>query len=399
VSARSESILAVAICAALLCPDMVCAQGDIRREPAAPGVSLSPTLVVRDLGWDSNIVSTKVPRGDATSTIGLHLKPTIRSGMVAVDGTSVTEAEYFRDASSQRSLNTSNSARLWFGGDRFSAYASGGYVRSRDVFTAEVDARAYRIQLDEGTGADFRVSSRTRLFVSAQHTRFMFGSDDPVFGATLQETLDRRERAVGATFSYRLTPLTTMVFTNQRQTDRFTRLASRDADGWKTTIGLSFKPGALLVGQASAGYRVFSHRPGGAAAVDAVVAAVQIDYVMAGSIRVRGAFDRDVQPSLRPDEDYYLSTRLAGTVTKRLTKAMDLAGSVSRQRIDYQSQLFAASLLADADLVLRSGMGITYRLGPATEFTVQAEYAQRDSTQSVRRYSRLRTVCSFSYRL
>ena len=363
-------------------------------------VVFDPRLAITNVGVDTNVLNTSQGEvRDVTATIGPEVDTWLRAGRLGWAGTSSALWTYFKDTTSQRSLDLSQSGRLELDLARLVPFARGTVGRARQRPNLEIDARVRRETVEGAAGLELLVGARS--WVLAEYgTREMRFDDRTDAGAQLAAALDRRETTATVRGGIALTPLTTLVIGGEGRSDRFLRTAARDSDSLKIDGGLELRPLALIAGHAMVGVRRFEPRTDAVQSFTGAVADVELAYQLRDLTRVSALVLRDVDYSFDDAQAYYVSTAWKMSATQILGAGFDVMAHVGQTRFDYRAAGVDAGGLGIGgrrDTVDAYGVGIGRRLGSEVRIGLDLEYATRRSNVPERNYEGLRGGGSFSY--
>ncbi len=389
-------------------PDPVAAQAPVE-DPASRArfqwgpVFLTPTLVIKEIGVDSNVFNeTTAPREDFTATLSPQLLVGLRLGPVRLSATSVTDYVWYRDLVEERSVNTGTEARFDLILRRLRPFVRARFVDTRERPTLEIDARARRREPAYGAGVDMRFGGRTAVVAAVERQVVDFAADQTFRGVDLARALNRETRAASVALRVALTPLTTISVSSGVDEARFDAASVRDAESIRLLGGVEFQPEALLNGSAQVGIRRFTPREPFVPDFQGVVATVTLGSTLLGVTRFGATLQRDVAYSFEDETPYYLLSGVGGSVTQRLGGPVDLTVGVTRRYLSYRalegSSAFGGGSRRDIVDVATAGVGID--LGAVARLGVNAEYTERRSNSPRGRpFERLKLFVSLSYLL
>ncbi len=379
------------------------AANDDTTPPPRPAFLLRPSVTLNDVGIDTNIFGTATdPQRDTIGHVRLRAEPSLLVGPVKLEGTAAVGLSYFQRYTDQRSVYTNDSFRLDYRLNRLTLYASDAFLRSRDLFSPELDVRLPRTENTLEAGIDAEITGKTVIGAGVRHGRFTFGADALLPGYDLRDSLTRTEDGLTASLRNALTPLTTLVVVGDVERDRFDYSGYRDGNGMRVMTGLEFKPTALVSGQAYVGYRSRSSSNGTYPNASALVASLDLGYNPWAPIRLGVKIDRDLDHSYFATEQYYIVTTFSGSVTARLARAWEIGATAGRQRLEYGASALPAFSPTGLDMapwseyVNRFGGTLAYRMAFGAVIRFNADYIRRDSAIAVRTYDRLRLLSSLT---
>ena len=340
-------------------------------------LGLSPSVTFTNVGVDTNVFNDGVnPKRDFTATVTPLLDVRLRVRALRVTGATSADYVYFRKYASERSINRKDSAQIEMLGSRIHPYVAGQFLDVKERPALEIDKRAQRRDERLNAGVDVRLGPRTVFAFSTERRKTAFGATDVFDGVSLSRSLDRTTTAVVAGLRLELTPLTTF-FTNVHvERDRFASSPLRDSNTVRVIPGLQFRPGALLSGKASVGYRRFDSLDVSQPDVSGVVADVAISYTPYGDTKLDASAQRDVGYSFQIEQPVYVSTGETVRLAQRLFGPVDGLASVAYTRLAYRT---ARSLVSGGfDRAVQVGGGIGFRIGGG-RLSINAERVHRDT--------------------
>ncbi len=127
-------------------------------------VALRPTLIIRDVGVDSNVFNESgTPQEDFGAIIGGKLDVGLRLNRMVATYTSTYEYMYFQKFESERGSNRGSEARVDFLLGRLRPHVFGSVLDSHERPNNEIDARAHRRQTGYGAGFGLLMFAHTSL--------------------------------------------------------------------------------------------------------------------------------------------------------------------------------------------------------------------------------------------
>ncbi len=358
--------------------------------------SIRPTLIVRDVGFDSNVFNdAQDPESDFTATVGARLDVGARLSRLQGTFSSLYEYVYFQTFETERGSNRGVEGRLDLLG-RVRPYGTAGILTSHDRPTAEIDERANRQQSHVETGVSAAVGSRTTMFVAYRHTDAAYAADELFRGVSLADELNGTGDVVAVGADMVLTPLTTLSVHGDRAQDRFEHSPDRDADSSRFGVTATFNPLALISGRASIGVRTFHPRSSQLAPFTGMTAAVAVGYAFGDAMRLQLTVDRDLRYSFERHTPYYVSTGGRMTFTRQLMGNLDGEVFAGAERMAYEARLDAPAV-AETDRVRILGGGVGYRVAGPARLAINIDQTTRSSPAPTREYSRRRLYTTLTY--
>jgi hypothetical protein len=368
-------------------------------------LGLTPTLALTNLGVDSNVFNTfEDPKKDFTFTISPGADLFFRAGPSRLSVISRADLVYFKQYSTERSLDGDFDGRWEINWNRLTPWVAGGYTSGRQRFGYEIDARTRREVKDYAAGVELRVASKTRIAANAQRTTYWYEPDAVFSGSRLQDALNRETEIYGIQYRQALTVLTTLVVRGETTRDTFEFSPERDAEGLRVVAGFDFDDRALLGGRARVGYRRYTNASGAVPDFSGLVASYGVAMTVAGRTRLEVSGERDLTHSYQLDYPYYVLTGVMLTGTPRLTDKWDLQGRVGIQRLAYETYV-GASVDANVDDIRPDrndtyrtfGGGIGFHAGRDIRIGLNVDRQRRTSPLRARDYEGYRIGTSITY--
>ena len=373
-------------------------------EPTTPArmqvgpVSVRPSLILRDVGYDSNVFNrADGEEGDFTATLGAKVDVGFRSSLVQATYTSFFEYLYFQNFDSERGSNRGTDGRVDFLFGRVRPFVTAGISRSHERPNAEIDERALRLLSNLGGGTTVALFSRTALSVSYRRTEVNYADDELFRGVRLADQLDGTAEAVTGGVDVRLSPLTTLSVHGEKSQERFDFSPGRDSDSYRYGVTAHFQPLALISGRATVGMRAFRPHSANVREFTGMTAAVALAYAYRDETRVGVTIDRDLRYSFAETTPYYISTGGRVTLTHRLFGNIDGQVLGGLERIAYEARLDAVDSVDGTDTVRTAGAGVGYRLGDGSRLGLNFDVARRTSPAPDREYRRGRLYATLTY--
>ena len=360
-------------------------------------VSVRPTIVIRDVGIDSNVFNESgEPQQDFSATAGAKVDVGMRLDRVQATYTSTYEYVYFEKFTSERGSNRGSEGRVDFLLGRFRPHAFASLLDSHERPNTEIDARAHRRQSGYGAGAGVLLFAHTSATVEYRRSQATYSDDEVFGGVNLADALNTETETITGGVQLELTPLTALAFNVERSEDRFTRTPGRDAETRRYGAAVTFQPGALISGRAQIGYRDFQPRSADVPEMSGIAAALALAYEFRDQTRVAVTLDHDIRYSFADLTPYYLSTAGRVTVTQRIHGPLDVQVVGGADRLKYEPRADAVAA-ARRDRLRTIGGGIGYRLGDNSRLALNLEHTRRLSPVDDRRFTRRRIYASLSY--
>lgn len=362
-------------------------------------LGLNPTLSVTNFGFDDNIFNDSTdPKSDFTMTVTPRLQARMRSGKFLLSGAVSTGLVYYQKFDDERSIDYATDGRVDVDLGWLQPYALASYLDTRERLNAELDVRAPRTQTTVAVGTRVALSAKTGLVFDVRRSGLDFAEGTTFEGVPLANELNSTTNIVEGGLEIFLTPLTTLSVTASRQTDRFDDSPERDSDTFRILPSIKMEAPALIQGSLAVGYRRFSAIDPETPDYSGLILQGSLSHTFGEWTKVDLALSRDVQYSFEPTEPYYLTTGFRVVLTQQLQEALDVRGTIGRDRLDYREEsTTSAANETRTDRATVVGGGVGYRLQPNLRVGVDVEFAKRASDRIDRRYDRTRVFASMTY--
>lgn len=392
------------VIACLACPAMTSAQLTAPREQAQiefGPVSLYPSLQIVDAGRDENVFNDNgAPKSDYTFTLASRALVVTRLGLNELMFSSGSDYVWFRQYAAERGSNATYSLRFNLSASRFKPYIGASRTRTRARPSAEIDARARRIERTVLAGTNFNLSERTAITATAQYEDSAYEHFERFRGVALDTELNMSGRSYAAGVRYAITPLTTLQMTGNYGEDLFTLSHRRDAKRYSVTPSLEFSPDAALRGKFTAGYEVFKPNDPELFENRGMV----FDGALNWSLQTLTTFDlqanRNVNYSYQETEPFYLQTGARLTVSQRIFWTLELVATGDRRVLSYRwhpgvTPVAGAPVRNDTVDVVSGGVSIPLKRG--FRLVLGMEQARRHSKDlPVTNYNRRRLISTIT---
>ena len=224
-------------------------------------VTLYPSIVLRDVGFDSNIRNeADEAKEDFTLTAQPRLRAAVPFGSTLLSASATVGFVYYATYKEQQSINRLFEGRLEGSTSRLRPFLAATLNHTRERAGYEIDARVLRQETSVSGGAELKLTGITSLTASYRRTTQNYGDDERFLGTALADQLDHTTDVASAGVRYALTPLTTVSVDMELQRDRFDTSAIRDADSVRVMPGVQFSPDAVITGRVAMGFRQFTPR-------------------------------------------------------------------------------------------------------------------------------------------
>jgi hypothetical protein len=360
-------------------------------------LQLFPALTLREIGSDSNVYNESVRHEDFTYTVSPALKTVLPIGESRLTTRGAFDFRYFQTHKDQQSTSGSLNTQLEVGSGRVRPFGTAGLVHSHERGGYDIDRRAHSLASQMKVGASLVLTPVTSLtgWVVRESTRFDRAEvfDD----VSLSEQLDRVNRATATGLRFDLTPFTSVISAIEVEKIRFAHAPLRDANSFRFAPVVQFTKGAIIEGQASAGFRDFRPIDPRLAPYRGFVASVTMAFTVMHVTHVETQATHDVQFSYNDSQPLYLGAGGRVMVSQRVAGPFEAIVIGGRQRLRYQT-LDGLSFNGRREHVTSAGGGIGIHANERLRFTLTVDRERRLSNGSaLRDYERRRVFGSVSY--
>jgi len=357
---------------------------------------LHPYLALQDMGIDTNVLNeNEEPQSDFTFTLVPIVSGGFRAGPARLLIVDRVEYVWYRELTSERSLNGGLSGQFEVRFNRLRPFLLGQIARSRARKGDEIDARAWRSEPMYGAGVDLDLASRTWLALEYRHAEIRYDAGESYQGVPLDQALNGRTRTSSAGLRFELTPLTTFTLTGRLEQNRFTTSTFRDNDSYLLGGAFAFDPEALLAGSATVGYRGLQARTEGTPDFRGVIANISLTYTGLPTTRLGVGVSRDIAYSYEDQYAYYVDNSLSASLTQNVVGPVELVARGRVAWLDYTGEVSGAP--DRQDRVSDYGGGVGFKLGAASRLGFEAAWVERRSDVPDRNYQGLRLFGSINY--
>ena len=401
---RSSTLLLCGIVMLLVSPPSLArAQSP---DPERPSIRLGPfefkpRLAFTNIGVDYNVFNEKTnPRRDFTFTAIPDLEVSLHPGRLHVAYNTGTEFVYFREYTSERSLNRNLGARADLDLNILKPFVSFTSTQTSARANSEIDVRAEHRPQSYTAGTRLKLASRTEMVFTAREARDVWADGEEFRGVELAQTLNEKTRGYDTAFNLALTPFTTVGVVVSQEQMRFDRSPLRNSDTLRIVPTVTFSPLGLITGTASVGYRRFNGLDRSLPDYSGLVSAGSIGILFVGRYKLDTTFTRDVRYSYEDDMPYYLVTGGRATLAMQAFGQFELRLLGGRESMAYRGvtgpQIGAQS--PGSDVLSSYGGGVGRRLGDRVRVVADLEFIHRASDRDPsREYSNHRLLASLTW--
>jgi hypothetical protein len=360
-------------------------------------LQLFPTLTLRDIGTDSNVYNGQVQRQDFTYTVSPTLRTVLPIGESRLTTRSALDFRYFQAFKDQQSTSGSFNAQVDVGSGRVRPFGTAGLVRSHERGGYDLDRRAFSMASQAKVGARVALTPVTSLTGWVVRETTSFDRGEIVEGVSLDQQLNRASRGTATGLRFDLTPFTSITSAIEIDKIRFAHAPLRDANSFRFAPVVQFTKGAIIEGEASAGFRDFRPLDPRLAPYRGFVASLKMGFTLMNVTRVEAQAGHDVQFSYDDTQPLYLGAGGTVTVAQRVGGPFEAIVIGGRQQLRYQN-LDGLSFDGRREQVTRVGAGLGVLANEHLRFTLTIDREARLSDVPIRRdYERRRIFGSVSF--
>ena len=358
-------------------------------------VHLAPGLVIRELGWDSNVFGEYVdPKDDFVAIVAPDAASFTRLRFLQLSAYGGANLNYFKTYTNEQSIGHNVRARADVLLSRLRPFVGGGSSRTRTEPNGEVDVRADRIEKEFSGGLAFEISRYGQVYVAAYEYQMRF-RDAFKDGVNLALTLNRDARQYSAGVRSELTPFLAMTLAGGYLEDRFEADPGRNADSSQLTASFEIAPGAVVTGMVTAGFIDFKPVNPDIRPYRGFVGRASIVYPFLELGRLGVEAVRRNEYSYEADDAYFIDNTLTLSYTHHLFGAVDAQIKGSKSLFDYGFTETSPARQDQLDLV---GGSVGYNLRNRTRISLNYEYTRRRSAQlTERNYDRRRAFLAWMF--
>lgn len=358
-------------------------------------VRLAPGLVIRELGWDSNVFGEAVdPKEDFVAILAPDVALFTRLRFLQFSGYGGANFNYFNTYSDQRSLGYNGRARVDVLLSRFRPFVAGGRTRTRIEPHGEVDVRADRVEEELSGGLAFDISRYGQVYAAAYQysTTFRDAFKD---GVNLALALNRDSYQYSAGLRTELTPFLALTAAAGYLEDRFRADPRRDSDSRQLTASFRIAPGAVVTGAVTVGFTDFKPVNPDIRPYRGLIGSAAIVYPFLEIGRLGVEAVRRNEYSFEVADAYFIDNTVTLSYTHLLFGEVDAQIKGSKSFFDYGFTETSPARQDKLDLV---GGSVGYNLQNRTRISLNYEYTRRRSPElTERNYDRRRVFLAWAF--
>jgi polysaccharide export outer membrane protein len=290
-----------------------------------PAVWVRPVATVKRFGVDNNVFNNSDASSDFTVVAGPRLEAAVDLQRLDVTAEADLDFVYFRRFSSERSVNSVARATIVMSPvERLRLTLAGVTANTRDRIDATFDERVRRFERSLDAAARFQPLRRLTVGVSGRDFDRVIGEGAAGQGAVARTTLTERVQSITATVQYAVTPLTQLEVSGTAATHRFALAPRKDSDATEFSIGATFKPGALVLGDVRVGYLKHLGLVDSTPDLETPFGSARIYWDASDRTRLGFTAERVSGNAFSPEFQYSLIDRAGGTLRRALTQRFDM---------------------------------------------------------------------------
>lgn len=358
-------------------------------------VKVSPGLIIREAGWDSNVFDeAENPKQEYMITALPDVAVFSRLRYIQLSAYGGLEIARFKHFPSENSLGHSARGRVDFLFSRVLPFIGGGETVTRTRANGEIDVRAKRVEDELSGGLAYSTGAHSVVYASA--TQFKTDFENTVNrGVSLETALDRTGVEYSGGLRTALTPITTFTGSFGYREDRFRYDPSRNAISRHITGSLKAGAEASFSGTINAAFENFQPASPDVRRFNGLTGSVAIAIPIAEVGRIGVLSRRAVEYSFNTQEAYFIDNLVSLSWTERLLGAIDaqVVGARSWFQYNYSERLPKRT---DRLEIYTGGFG--YNLKNRTRVSINYEYSRRRSLAlAERNYDRRRAFLAWTY--
>jgi hypothetical protein len=364
---------------------------------------VTPSLALREVGIDTNVLnsnSSAERNVDFTATGGPQADLLLVTKRVRLEGNGRFDYVYYWKNVGQRGTQLGGTMKTDFKASRrvlFSGQFSDLSTMQR--FSAEVDVRARRRERSSAVSVEVGVAHKISVDLSGSSSQRRFDADAMFVDTALATTLNEDLQSARATARYAATPWTRLVVAGSASTHRFPLTSIKNADSREYTVGVEFKPRAILIGNLQIGYQQYVTLDQRVPDYEGPTILADLTYRLTDDTDIIGLYDRNVGLSYLPNVAFLLMKLSGAAVRRTLWSRADLTFEAYQQINDnlgfVPRSIFDSRPLDELTHLYISTLRVGVKRNARVGFHVM--YSERLSGNLVRTYDGLRVWTSISY--
>jgi hypothetical protein len=360
-------------------------------------IRLAPGLVIREIGWDSNVFNTATDqKEDYVAAIAPDVSTFTLTRFLKLSAYAGGDFLYYQTYEAERHSGYAVRARADLLLSRVRPFVAGGRTNQRTRPNGEIDVRAIREDEEISGGLAFELSPTSIVYGAAYNLRNQYQNSFEE-GVSLAESLNRTNREYSAGLRTELTPLLAVTLSGAYRIDGFDGAPIRDAASTSANVSLRIGAEAVLSGFINASYRDFKPQDPLLARYRGIAGTAGLVYPFLEFGRISLTAVRGTEYSFDETEGYFLENSLTLGYTHRLFGEVDAQVRGGRSLFDYGFRINSPAHRDQLDTV---GGSLGYNLPNRTRVSLNYEYSRRRSVElPERNYARRRMYMAWTFAL
>ena len=360
-------------------------------------VKLAPGLVIREIGWDSNVFDETEAEGPKDDFV-LAAMPDVamfsRLRFFKLSAYAGSELNYYRQYQSEQSIGHAVRGRVDLLLSRVRPFVGGGQTKTRTRPNGEITARANRKEEELSGGIAFELGAHSSVYGTTIRTKSSF-RDAFEENVDLGRSLTREGVEYSGGIRTDLTPLAALTVTAGVREDTFRFLPLRNADSRIASATLKIDAAAVVTGSVMVGFNDFKAVDPKVKPFRGLTGSAVLAYSLLEVGRLALIATRRQEYSFDAAEAYYLENAISLVYNHRLFGAVDAQVRGSRAVYDYG---FYEATPPHTDTLDTVEGGVGYNLRNRTRVSLNYEYARRRSPALAdRNYNRRRAFLAWNF--
>lgn len=364
---------------------------------SAGPLRLAPGLVIREIGWDSNVfdeTEAEGPKSDFVLAATPDVAMFTRLRFVKISAYAGSELTYYHKYQSEQSIGHAVRGRVDVLLSRVRPFFGAGHTKTRTRPNGEIDARANRKLEELSGGLAFELGAHSAVYGSTIRTKNTY-KDAFQDDVDLALSLTREGVEYLGGLRTDLTPLAALTVSAGLREDTFRFAPLRDADLRSASALLRIDAAALVTGAVTVAFNDFKAVDPRVKPFRGVTGSVALAYSLLEVGRLGLFATRRQEYSFDAAEAYYLENSINLAYNHRLFGEFDAQVSGGRALFDYG---FREGSPPHTDTLDTIETGVGYNLRNRTRVSFNYEFARRRSpTLAERNYDRRRVYLSWLY--
>ena len=360
-------------------------------------IKLAPGLVIREIGWDSNVfdeTEAEGPKDDFVLAAMPDVSMFSRLRFFRLSGYAGSELNYYRQYQSEQSIGHAVRGRVDVLLSRVRPFLGAGHTKTRTRPNGEITTRANRTEQELSGGVAFELGPRSSVYGTTIRTKSTF-RDAFEEDLDLGQSLTREGVEYSAGVRTELTPLTAFTVTAGVREDTFRFLPLRNADIRIATASLRLDAAAVVTGVVTVGFNDFKAVDPRIKPFRGVTGSAALAYPLLEVGRLALIAARRQEYSFDAADAYYLENSISLAYNHRLFGAFDAQVKGGRASFDYG---FREGRPPHTDTLDTVETGVGYNLRNRTRVSFNYEYARRRSPALAdRNYDRRRVFLAWTF--